>query len=122
MGIPRSSVTTNFNIASLYKEFNDFEEAKYYLKKGIETSVNTDYKDDLGSLYGSMGGLSIKEGKIDSSIYYFKKADEVYQRYGIPSYEGAESNSIYFKSYIDIYEGNLKEGINNLKLLSKKKY
>lgn len=119
MSYPRSSVTTNSRIAALYGELNDFNRARYYYNKALDVSVNTNYKDDISGLYGSLGGINWKEKKMDSALYYYKKAVEANKQFGISNYRGDKEMGVYYKSYVNVYEGNLKNGIDSLKMLIK---
>ncbi len=117
MNIPRSSVTTHERLANLYEEMNDYEKAKYYKRFALKTSVEKNYSDDIASLYGGLGEICRKEKKLDSSVYYYKKAVETTRQYGVPDYTGAKENNVFYNSYVDIHEGDINKGIDSLKML-----
>ncbi len=114
MSVPSSSVTTYNRIGVLYEALGDTKSAKHYYKKGLEVSHRANYKVMNAYLYGNLGEISRNEQKIDSTIYYYKKALEARKaKENVDTYS-SPGFAVVQKSYIKIYEGSVQEAIDSL--------
>jgi len=120
MGLPRPAITTYTSIGGIYVYFGEINKAKYFYKKGLETSNRTNYKVNIATLFGSLGIISKNEKEIDSAVYYFEKALKADLKYGIGGFHGAKDNNEFYKSYVNVYKGPLNKAINDLNILVNK--
>jgi len=121
MSFPKAKVSTLERIGSLFKEFGDLNQAENYYKSSVEASLDTEYMNGINSIYGNLGDLAHINNKPDSTLYYYKKAVEAEKDYDVESHliGNAESNE-YYRAYVKIEEGNINEGIQDLKKLIRK--
>ncbi len=117
MSIPKQSIVTNTRIGVIYDVFEDFDNAKYYYSKALKQSNSTDYKGNLATIYGNLGSLLYNRNKTDSILYYYKKAISASEVHGIGAYDRALNYNEFYKSYIEVFEGSLEDGVRNLKKL-----
>ncbi|GAA3638662.1 hypothetical protein GCM10022397_25230 [Flavivirga jejuensis] len=124
MAVPRAAVATYMSIASYHEAKNDQITAKYYYKKALKAShmkheLYGEFKRNIPSIYGSLGSINFKENDIDSTLFYYKKAINASELYGIGTFKGAKENNLFYKSFVNVFEGPLEKGIQNLRRLIK---
>ena len=120
MNMPRPAIVTYSQIGVVYCTSKDFEKSKYYYKKALDRSNNSSYKAEIASIFNGLGVVFYNEKNMDSTTYYYKKAIKANAKYGIGNYYGAIENDEFCRAYVNIFEGDLKNGIIDLQKLKTK--
>ena len=117
MSIDQAAIVNYTRIGSLYSAIGNNKSAIQSFNKGLKRAINSNYKTNISTIYGSLGNIYESKKKPDSVIYYYKKAIHADDTYGISNYKGALEENEFRNSYIAIFEGSLNEAIINLKKL-----
>ena len=89
---------TNLGKSSILKE-NDTA-AKYYFHKAMDQKDASIPDEDLAWVYGEFSELFLKNEKLDSSIYYSKKAVDILDSLAPYGLEQLQAVKVLYKSYI----------------------
>ncbi len=111
MSMARPVVTTYTRIGEIYSKLNDVENARFFLKKAIKFSNESDYTQNLWFLYHNVGDIYKEEKNKDSTLLYYKKAIEHYDE-NVASLTPTLYLLKYLKGYIELYEGDVNKSID----------
>ncbi len=115
--LPRSNIVLNTRLGFTYFEgLAKKDSARYYLKKALNRSHNSDYKDNINVIYSGLGELYESENEIDSTIHYYKLGKKAYHKY-TPNYDYVYLFTLANESYVNIHEGQFQKAYDNLNVL-----
>ncbi|WP_299336032.1 histidine kinase [uncultured Psychroserpens sp.] len=117
MNISRPAVVTLTKIGALYKDMNNVEEARKYYNKGLDKSINSDYKSNIPTLYAYLAFTYHQDDKYLQASKYFKQAIEAIKANGVGDFPGAQFNYDFLKCYVEVFEGKTNKAIEDLKEL-----
>lgn len=104
------SAETMSNMASLYADVEDFDQAMFNINHSIATFEKHKISDWLAFAYGVKGKIYLKQEKFDWALYWYDKADFIYEklddkRGAIEVYDG------YSKAFYGVEEDSLAENL-----------
>ncbi len=115
--LDRPNITTNTRIGAIYlSEYKNLDSAKFYSKKALKKSLDSDFKKNISWLHKLLSDIYRQEKKIDSTIYHLKKFKYNYDKYNINnSYDNLFLLAGY--SYVQIQEEKYNEAYKNLRFV-----
>lgn len=94
------------NLGNTFREIKDYENAEYYINKGIESSENTKYKDEIPFLKMSLAILNADQKKYVESSIVLDSLEKTFER---------QSNFDYELGEVFFYKGICKHGLGEYK-------
>lgn len=102
-------ITTINNIGDTYLQLRDFQNAKSWFERGLETTDLTTENECI--LHHNLGELHFMQGDFEKAIPYFEKAIELAER---SEYIGVECDANKFIGKCEILKGNKTDGYSYL--------
>ncbi len=115
----RSRTTALMRIGVLYGPYhlNRPDSSKIYLHKALSSAIETGKKNNLVATLSNLGDVHKAEGRLDSTLYYYSRANDSLKVHKPLTKEGAIKISLYNISnfsFVKINEGRLNEAISDL--------
>lgn len=84
INVPRGVQACVLGMAAVLEKQLLFEEAKEYLRKSLDMSIRLNSKKNIAHSYNNIAKLILKQDstQIDSSLFYYQKALEIYEEIG----------------------------------------
>ncbi|MBX2827103.1 MAG: histidine kinase [Flavobacteriaceae bacterium] len=124
MSFPNAAGSTLVRVGDLYLDDHQDKIAKVYYARALKVADSTDHKYDAAPINMRLGLLAMKDGDLDATTTYFKKAvefnDEVGfdpRNSGAEMYDGAKEEDLYLRASIAILEGSIKQGVEEMEAL-----
>jgi len=115
--LPGPKISTMMRMGMTYfDEFNNSDSAKYYLKKSLKKSLNSDYKKNITAIHSNLGHIYESENKVDSAVYHYELQKVAYEKFK-PTYTYANLFVLVNDSYVQIQKGNYTKSFENLNVV-----
>ena len=113
----RPYIVDNTRIGLIFfKELNNLDSAKYYLKSALKRSFDSDYKSNITAIHSNLGDIYRNENKIDSAVYHYKLQKITYEKFK-PTYEHVKLFVLANDSYVKIYKKEYRKALENLNIV-----
>ncbi|WP_025741534.1 tetratricopeptide repeat-containing sensor histidine kinase [Aquimarina pacifica] len=117
MSIPRTNIAahTKIGVVYLYEKIDE-DSAKFYLKKALDKSIQSNVTGNITAIHSNLGYLYEKNNSIDSAVYHYKQQEEAYIKFK-PKYELANLFVLANKIYVELQEEHYQKALTNLLVL-----
>lgn len=115
---PQAEITNLTKVGILYLEgyLNQPDSAKFYLKKALTRSLNTEYKNNVPYIYANLADYFRGKNE-DSTLFYYRESKVAFEDFVVDKNSSPDNTDLYQitnNSYVAIFENQIPRAIKDL--------